>query len=418
MLEPMRVGVLVDLLHRPDAGGHVKVWQRLAEAAVGVEGLDLTVHFAGPQAEVRSLGDNVLIRLHRPVFSTARLPFLSHIPDHTDLAPYHPALARHLEDADLLHTTDAYFAFARTAERVARRRRLPLTTSVHTDTPGYTRVFTRQTVTRLFGRGTLGRFLDERLAISRDAEARMRRRLLEHQRLCAAVLVSRPEARDDLITALPAKPVGLLRRGIDLDLFSPARRDRAWLEASFGIPPGRIVVLYVGRVNRGKNVATLADAVAQLVQAGRPVQLMCAGDGDERATVTGLLGLAATCPGTLAPEDLARVYASVDIVAHPSEIEERSNVALEALASGRPLVATEAVARGTMEDGKTGLVVSGSGAARWAQALGRLTDDERLRAELGAAGRAHAERRFPSWRDVLVQDLLPVWRGARAGRSG
>ena len=47
---PLKVGVLVDLALTAEAGGHVKCWQRLAEAAVGYgDRLDLTVHFNGPE---------------------------------------------------------------------------------------------------------------------------------------------------------------------------------------------------------------------------------------------------------------------------------------------------------------------------------------------------------------------------------
>jgi glycosyltransferase involved in cell wall biosynthesis len=411
---PTRVGVLVDLLHHPGAGGHVKVWERLARAAIGVQELDLTVHFAGTAPALRPLAANVRLQLHRPVFSSARLPFLSHIPDHSDLAPHHPALARHLGGVHVIHTTDAYFAFARTAEHVARRRGIALTTSVHTDTPGYTRLYTAATVARLFGGGGLGRFLDGRLGLPAWAEARMRRRLLEHERLCAATLVSRAEDARALDGVLPPERVGFIRRGIDRELFSPARRDRAWLESKFAIPPGRIVVLFVGRLDRGKNVGRLVDALVPLVSAGRPLHLFCAGEGGERDAIAARLGPAASCPGNLPPEILARVYASVDMVAHPSEIEERSNVALEALASGRPLIATEVVARGVVADGENGIVVRGEGAAPWAEAIAHLADDEALRARMGAAARRRAETALPSWRDVLLEDLLPVWRRARA----
>ncbi|HVV51673.1 MAG TPA: glycosyltransferase [Polyangia bacterium] len=410
----LRVSVLVDLLHRPDAGGHVKAWEKLAAAAVGVAGLDLTVHFAGAVPALRRLGDNVRYRLHRPAFSTARLPFLSHVPDHTDLASHHAALARHLDDADLIHTTDAYFAYAQTAERIARRRGVALTNSVHTDTPRYTRLFAAQTIERLFGRARVARFVAEGLAVPGRLEARMRRRLLRHQRLCAAALVSRREELAPLAQALDPARVSLLRRGIDRDLFSPARRDRRWLEATFGVLPEHLVVLFVGRVDRGKNVQTLAEALDALLRAGRPFHLFCAGDGADRASIATRLGPSASCPGALPPAELARVYASADVVAHPSEIEESSNVVLEALASGRALVTSAAVARGAVTDGETGLV-AGATPEAWAAALDRLERDPALRERLGAAGRRWAETAVPTWREVLEQDLLPVWRRARAG---
>ena len=56
--QPLKVGVLVDLALTADAGGHVKCWQRLAEAATGYDDrLDLTVHFNGPEPR-RSFASN------------------------------------------------------------------------------------------------------------------------------------------------------------------------------------------------------------------------------------------------------------------------------------------------------------------------------------------------------------------------
>ncbi|HTB61453.1 MAG TPA: glycosyltransferase [Polyangia bacterium] len=411
----LRVSVLVDLIHRPDAGGHVKAWEKLAAAAVGLAGLDLTVHFAGLVPGLRELADNVRYRFHRQAFSTARLPFLSHVPDHTDLASHHPELARHLTDAEIVHTTDAYFAYARTAERVARRRGVPLTSSVHTDTPRYTRLFTAATIERLFGPARLGHLLNDRLGLPERSEARMRRRLLRHQRLCAATLVSRPEEVGPLALLLAPRRVGLLRRGIDRALFSPAHRDRPWLESKFGIPAGRVVVLFVGRIDRGKNVLTLVEAVEALLRDGRPLHLFCAGEGPERSAVGARLGPAASCPGILPPAELARVYASTDVVAHPSEIEESSNVAREALASGRAFLTTEIVARGMVTDGEDGVVVREGSPAAWSAALAGVADSAPLRERLGAAARRRAETTLPSWRDVLEQDLVSVWRQVHAG---
>ncbi len=407
---PLRVAVLVDLALRPEAGGHVKAWERLAAAAVGLRGLDLTIHFAGPAPGLQVLGDNVRYRLHPPAFSTARVPFLAHVPDHTDLAPHHRGLAHALAGADLVHTTDAYFAFARTAERVTRRRGLPLTSSVHTDTPRYTRLFAAATIHRLTGHGRCARLLNDALGLPARAEARMQRRLLGHLRRCRAALVSRPEELARVARLLPPEGLGLLRRGIDRALFSPLRRDRPRLELELRIRPGRLLVLFVGRLDRGKNVLVLARAMAALVAAGFPLHLVCAGDGPDRRLVEACLGPAVTCVGHLAPAALARLYASVDLVAHPSEIEERSNVVAEAMSSGRAVLAGAAVARGLFSDGQDGMVVSGTDAASWARALAQLAAHPALCARLGAAARRRAETVLPTWREVLEQDLVPVWR--------
>src|SRR5690349_15761727 len=121
----LKVGVLVDVVLTPDAGWHVKCWQRFAEAAVACpDELDLTVHFNGPEADRIELSPSVRYVLLPPVFSTAHI--IRQVPDHTDLAPWHPRLARMLADYDVIHTTDAFFCYARTATRVGRRHGIPV----------------------------------------------------------------------------------------------------------------------------------------------------------------------------------------------------------------------------------------------------------------------------------------------------
>src|SRR4029077_19718593 len=96
----------------------------------------------------------------------------------------------------------------------------------------------------------------------------------------------------------------------------------------------------------------------------------------DREALVALLGDRVTCPGVLAPETLARAYASADLCAQPAVIEELSNAVLEASSSGLPLLVgdTSGSAR-FLIDGETGLVVRGSTAGEWAAALGALLDD-------------------------------------------
>jgi glycosyltransferase involved in cell wall biosynthesis len=381
----LRVGVLVDLARRPESGGHVKCWERLAAAAADVAGLDLAVHFAGPGEGSERIAPNVRFIYEKPVFSTARLRFLlGEVPDDTDLAPWHPRLARFLPGYDVVHTTDAFFAYARTAIRSGR----PLVNSVHTNTPEYARLY----AARSFARLGLARLHLERLV-----ERRMRARLAAHQRRCAFALVSRP---DELAAtaALTGGHAGLLRRGVDTSFFTPAKRRRA--------ADGRVVVLYAGRVDAGKNVGVLLDAVAA---SGPEVHLLCAGEGPMRAEILARLGPRAVCPGNLDPAALAQAYASADLFAFPSMIEEHANVVQEALASGLPVLATPSMAR-AIEPGVTGLVLQGDDKRAWAEAIAALSAERR--AEMGRAARAWAESRLPTWRDVLIEDLLPRWREA------
>ncbi|HXP72800.1 MAG TPA: glycosyltransferase [Stellaceae bacterium] len=407
----LRVGVLVDLPFGPHSGGHVKCWTRLAEAAMRRAGdLDLTVYFTGSEPRQIAIADNVRYEIVPSVFSTARVGFLSHVPDHTDLAPWHPRIAAALRGFDVIHTTDGYFAYARTALRVARRRRIPLVNSVHTNTPEYARVFTGQTIDKLFGHGLLAHVLRSRLELPEFVERRMLRRLDRYHRACDFVLVSRPSQLEPVSSVIPGR-VALLRRGIEHQRFCPKNRNRGWLATEFGIAPDKTVVLYVGRLNHGKNVGLVVDAVASLVERGFPVHLLCAGDGDQRAAILARLGPYASCPGNLEPDTLAAIYASSDLFAFPSEIEEYANVVLEALASGLPVMVSARSSMGRLLiENVTGFVLPGEDAGRWADAIAALVTDPALRRDMSHAARSYAERRLPSWDDVLSSDLLPHWR--------
>ncbi|HVT09148.1 MAG TPA: lysylphosphatidylglycerol synthase domain-containing protein [Polyangia bacterium] len=410
----LRVGVLVDLYWNPAAGGHVKTWERLAAAACAAnERIDLTIHFLGDRRATHPLGPHVRYQIHPPLFGSARLPFLSDMPGHTDLAPHNPWLSGRLRGYDVIHTTDGTFASARTAARVSRWHGIPLTNSVHTTTPYYTRVFTAAAVKRLAGSGRLSRLLLDRWAIAQVAEAHMQRLLDDHHRRCAFVLASRADDRARLAALLGPGRVGLLRRGIERDLFNPRQRDRAWLSATFQIPPARRVVITVGRLDAIKNVLVLARAVRQLVEQGVDLHLFCAGKGPDRDAVTALLGDRVTCPGVLPPATLGRVYASADVCAQPAVVEELSNAVLESASSGLPLV----VAAGSgserfVVEGKTGLVSREATPEAWAEALAELLRDPERTAAMGREAHAWSLIHAPSWHDVFVNDLLPAWRAA------
>lgn len=418
-MTPLRVAVLVDLLWRPDAGGHVKCWERLAEAAVRLGPVvDLTVCFQGNEERTIVYAPHVRAELRRPVFSTARLPFLGAVPDHTDLALFHPGLARSLAGMDLIHTTDAFFAYARTAERVAQRRRIPLVNSIHTDTPGYTRVFMARTFEGMFGKTWFTRLLVDRLGLPERGERNALAKLARHQAKAAYALVSRPEERARARAVLPDDRIRILRRGIDRALFRPEAADRARLGQDYGVPTDGVLIAFAGRINRGKKALTLARAVDILRGEGLSVHLLLAGDGEDRPAIQDLLGTGVTCPGMVAQRELAVFHASADLFVLPSENEINSNVVREALACGTPVMAHAASGAGAiLRPGETGVTVQGSDPTAWADALRPLvTEPDRLRA-MGRSAAAFARDCLPSWDDVFRDDVLSVWLKAAAERK-
>lgn len=348
------------------------------------------------------------------MFSTARLPFLKGAPDHTDLARRHPRLARALENADVIHTTDAFFAHARTAERVAARRGIPLVNSVHTDTPGYTRVFMARTFEGMFGKGPLTRLLVEGARLPERGERSMSAKLARHQARCAFALVSRPDEMERLRRVLPAERTGYLRRGVDRSIFNPDARDRDRLARGFGVPENAILALFVGRINRGKRALEAAETVRLARAEGANVHLLLAGEGEDREAILEMLGPdGATAPGPVPQATLALFYASADLLLMPSAIEVNSNVAREALSCGLPVFAHAASGAGALiRDGWNGGLVSSSLPADWAAAVRPILADSERRAACSRAALEYAKRELPSWDEVLREDLLPFWFAA------
>jgi glycosyltransferase involved in cell wall biosynthesis len=177
-------------------------------------------------------------------------------------------------------------------------------------------------------------------------------------------------------------------RGVDLELFDPARRARASL-ASHGIADGP-VALYVGRLSREKNLDVLRAAWTE-VHAQRPdARLVVVGEGPRPHALDGP-GVIAT--GALHGQALATVFASADVFALPSETETFGNVVLEAAASGLPaLVAAAGAAHEHVIDGITGVVLDGGDPAAFARAIVALFDDAPRRLAMGRAARIHAAR--------------------------
>lgn len=415
----LSVAVLVELARGPRSGGHVKCWEHFAHVAAAERDIDLTLYVlpepgCGSRARLRvdHVAPNVRFVPLRPVVGTARLNRVVGGVDASDLAPFHPELARRLPAHDVWHVTHT-MSFAATALRLARRHRRVLVGSVHTDVPALTRVYAEQLLSSI---PLVGQRLAPLQLGARAADLTRRRRDAV-LRACARVLVANEADRIDVARAVPLERISMLRRGIDTQRFHPGRRDRAWLQQAHGVPEDVPIVLFAGRVDATKGALLLARAVRLVREAGTPLHLVVAGEGRDTRRVGRLLGRGATLLGRVAQDELARVAASCDLFALPSRTETAGNVVVEAMASGLPVL-LPAGARTTLwlaSDRGGGVLVDRDTARAWAHALAALACDPARRRRLRQEARETVEARHASWRQVLQEDLLPVWRGAAAG---
>lgn len=205
---------------------------------------------------------------------------------------------------------------------------------------------------------------------------------------------------------------GLWSRGIDPGEFHPRFRDESY-RAALGLRPDDLLVTYIGRIAREKNLDLLLQAWEAL--APRRARLVLVGKGpleDEirRRELPGvhLLGLRHG-------RELAAAYASADLFVFPSPTETFGNSLLEAMGSGLPSLA--AAAGGVLEfaeHGRNAWLVTPNSADAIADGLARLFSDVPLRAHLRHGALATAAAR--NW-DVIYDRLVDDYRGAiRAGR--
>jgi len=168
-------------------------------------------------------------------------------------------------------------------------------------------------------------------------------------------LVPTAELRDRL-QALGFQNLRVLHRGVDTELFDPARRSTALREA-WGMSPDDLVILHVGRIAPEKNVPLAIDAYRGMQRSSSALRLVIVGDGPlrpalERANPDVIF------TGVLGGERLAEHYASADVFLFPSETETFGNVTVEAMASGLAVVAYDyAAARLHIRPGVSGVLV-------------------------------------------------------------
>jgi glycosyltransferase involved in cell wall biosynthesis len=158
------------------------------------------------------------------------------------------------------------------------------------------------------------------------------------------------------LRAIGLKNVSVLGRGVDNQLFTPARRCAA-LRRTWGVSEDALVVLYVGRLAPEKNLGLAIEAFRAMQRLSHVSRLVIVGDGPLHTALQKDHPDLVFC-GTHRGEQLARHYASADVFLFPSETETFGNVTLEAMASGLVVVAYDYAAAGMhIRHGETGILV-------------------------------------------------------------
>ena len=233
------------------------------------------------------------------------------------------------------------------------------------------------------------------------------------------------EARQliDLYDADPGR-VEVIHPGVDLSLFRPL--DKRAARAALGLPNDAAVLLFAGRIQPLKAPDVLLRAVAVMLRRLPslrhrlvvPIVGGPSGSGLDRpeslATLAAELGVSDVVRFVppVSQAALAEWYSAATLVAVPSYNESFGLVAIEAQATGTPVVAAAVGGLTTaVRHGESGLLVDGHEPERWADALGRVVLDQGLRIAL-EAGALEQARSF-SWQMTAAR-TLETYENARS----
>jgi glycosyltransferase involved in cell wall biosynthesis len=245
------------------------------------------------------------------------------------------------------------------------------------------------------------------------------RRLSIERWLCrfvSRVVVPSGDLADYMIRVVGVRPrlVRVVENGVDPTRFHTGRLSPGERE-SLGLPPEGRLLGSIGRLAPQKDYPTLLRAFAQVARRVADVRLVLVGDGPERMRLEALtrdLGLADRVVFYGTTTEAAPIYRALEAFALTSRWEGLSNVVLEAMASGVPVVTTRV--EGTMRvltDGEDGLVVEVGDADGVADRLLRVIENPDLAGRLREAGLARVRRDFSLQRmakeyEALYDDVL------------
>jgi glycosyltransferase involved in cell wall biosynthesis len=221
-------------------------------------------------------------------------------------------------------------------------------------------------------------------------------RYLYNRAVDAVIAISQGVRAALLQAGVHADRIRVVPSGVDPPTLAATPAARTTTRTAWGAADGDVVVMLPGVLEPRKGHTVLLAAAARLASAAPAIRYVFCGDGTQRDALR-----TAAAPVTDAVRfagfqgDMAPCFAAADVVVLPSLKEGLGVAALEAMAAGRPVVASrvgglaEAVA-----DGETGLLVPPGDDEALAAAIHRLARDPAMRARLGEAGRARVLARF------------------------
>lgn len=212
-----------------------------------------------------------------------------------------------------------------------------------------------------------------------------------------------------------------VRSGMETAAFDASLYDRASVRAAWGFADEHVVVATIARLFRNKGYEQLIDIMQRAVQQAPQLRCVWIGDGADRAEYERRLD---DCKlrshvhftGLVPPNDIPRLLAGADMLAHASQWEGLPRAVVQAMLMERPAVSFAIDgAPEVVIPGKTGALAPLNDVDGFADALVKLAQDAEMRARYGATGRARCLQDFDE--RVMAERLEQVYAAVANGES-
>ncbi|MFP4173573.1 MAG: glycosyltransferase [Candidatus Hydrogenedentota bacterium] len=239
----------------------------------------------------------------------------------------------------------------------------------------------------------------------------LNRRWTDYQIVLGEIMRARLSAQK----AFDPARMGVVRNGVDAELFRPGAEARRSARAEFGYDEDHVVVGIAARLVKAKGHEFLIRALSQLQEDVPRLRLLALGEGGLREDLERLAGECGVADRVLFTgfrDDMPRCIQAMDIATLPSiECDLSSFVVKEKMAAGKPLVVSDhGGLPEDVDDGVEGFVVPAGTVEPLAEALRTLAQDPAKREAMGQAGRERALQRYTMER--YVRETVEAYREA------
>lgn len=228
---------------------------------------------------------------------------------------------------------------------------------------------------------------------------------------CDAIISPSEKMKNKLIELGVKRPVTVIPNFIDFEKFS--NNPRGFLHQKLRLTDDNIILLSVGRLGKEKNFDFLIKMFSCLKNRGQTTHLVIVGEGPENKNLAKQIkqfGLESYVhlTGGFPVETMPAIYADADIFVFASKSEVHPMVAIEAAASGLPLVVVKDPAfKGVVEDKVNGFITD-EDLVSFTQKVELLLEDQALRKKMGQLSQKNIKRHFV--KEVILKDLLNVYQ--------